>query len=121
MKIFTLIIILLTLSACAKDDNNSLDGVYKLMCSGFNYGYSLPKSTNSTPSGLAQSKHTQKCASLNSIIENRYCILGVIGKAIGREKPACSTIKNIRIQDATNMSRSVFIYAGYDHLVKTNR
>ena len=121
MKFFISIIMLFTLSASAKEDKNSLDKIYKLMCSGFDYGYSLPKAPNYSASGLAQSKHTQKCASLKYIAENRYCIAGVVFKAMGKRKFSCSEIKNFRIEDVTELSRLPFVYIGYGHLVQTKK
>ena len=122
MKVFISMIMLLTLSAYAKEDkNDAIDEVYKLMCSGFNYGYSLPKATNYSAAGLAKGKHTQKCASLKYIAENRYCIVGVVLKAMGKPKLSCSDIKKLRIEDVTEVARLPFVYIGYDHLVQTKK
>jgi hypothetical protein len=121
MKVFISMIMLLTLSACAKEDNNAVNEIHKLMCSGFNYGYSLPKATNYSASGLAKSKHTHKSANLKYIAENRYCIAGVVLKAMGKPKSSCSDIENFRIEDVTELARLPFVYIGYGHLVQTKK
>jgi len=51
---------------------NELEKMFTLMYSGFEYGYSMPKAVDYSASGLAKTGHSQRCARLKYIAENRF-------------------------------------------------
>jgi len=110
------ILSLATSNTYAKD---GLDKILGLMYSGFEYGYSLPKAADYSAAGLARSGNSQKCAKLKYIAENRYCILGVVLKAMNKPKPSLEEVLSYDMGKVTELSKMPFTYIGYEHLTRT--
>ncbi|HIQ26987.1 MAG TPA: hypothetical protein EYH42_00625 [Sulfurovum sp.] len=101
--------------------NDGLEKMFDLMYSGFKYGYSLPKAADYSAAGLARSGNSQKCAKLKYIAENRYCILGVVLKAMDEPKPSRKEILSYDMGKVTELSKMPFTYIGYEHLARTRK
>ncbi len=101
--------------------NDSLEKMFDLMYSGFEYGYSLQKTPDYSAAGLAKSGHSYKCAQLKYIAENRYCILGVVFKAMNKPKPSVEEVIGYDMGKVTELSKMPFTYIGYEHLTRTKK
>ncbi len=116
-----LLITILSIFTSNAYGNSGLEKMFGLMYSGFEYGYSMPKAVDYSASGLAKTEHSQRCAGLKYIAENRYCILGVITKARNMPELSMEEVINYGMGKVTELSKIPFTYIGYEHLTRTKK